>query len=187
MKWFSLQHQSHKGLRVALRSSFIIVDKKALGGRREGQSPVPREQARGSASASGQCFRVLKPHHPSYLLHAGKAANISPELLDLEASNAAAAPDEAVPQGRANSDAGVQRAAASERSVLPHPLSCISFAKLTSCRRAVCTLCTQFSSEENIFFLKEISSKHQKEQKVTAKDLELLCRSGKHSLRRKQL
>lgn len=46
----------------------------------------------------------------------GKAANISPELLDLEASNAAAAPDEAVPQGRANSDAGVQRAAASESS-----------------------------------------------------------------------
>ncbi|XP_031461796.1 polymeric immunoglobulin receptor [Phasianus colchicus] len=45
----------------------------------------------------------------------GKAANISPELLDLEASNTAA-PAGAVPQGRANSDAGVQRAAASESS-----------------------------------------------------------------------
>ncbi|NXJ10107.1 PIGR protein, partial [Odontophorus gujanensis] len=45
----------------------------------------------------------------------GKAADISPELLDLEASNAAA-PDGAVPQDRANSDAGVQRAAASESS-----------------------------------------------------------------------
>ncbi|XP_010722485.2 polymeric immunoglobulin receptor [Meleagris gallopavo] len=45
----------------------------------------------------------------------GEAVNISPELLDLEASNTAA-PAGAVPQGRANSDAGVQRAAASESS-----------------------------------------------------------------------
>ncbi|XP_042740184.1 polymeric immunoglobulin receptor [Lagopus leucura] len=45
----------------------------------------------------------------------GKAAEISPELLDLEASNTAA-PGEAVLQGRANNDAGVQRAATSESS-----------------------------------------------------------------------
>ncbi|XP_021233248.1 polymeric immunoglobulin receptor [Numida meleagris] len=48
-------------------------------------------------------------------VNGGKAADVSPELLELEASNAAAS-EGAVPQGRANSDAGVQRAAASESS-----------------------------------------------------------------------
>lgn len=75
---------------------------------------------------------------------------------DAEAPSDAAAPSSAdrgvVPQGRAFSDAGVQSAAASERSVLPEPPSLLSFADFTlvCCRYTACHVCSL--ATDKLFF-----------------------------------